>query len=219
MAQDGQLSNIRVGHRERDAVAAQLQEAAADGRLSMSELDERLDAALQARTYADLDPLVADLSVAPPSVAVTGPRPAPPQGPPPLGYARDDPLRLDGGVSSDKREGIWTVPPFIRISQGFGSVLVNCLLATPAASVIEIDVVGGAGSVKMILPDGWGVDADRLAKAWGTVSVKVPRQAAPGMPLIVLYGSVGMGTFKVRPPSRRELRKAGLPDLPQLPRH
>ena len=34
-----------------------LKEAAADGRLSMDELDERLTAALQAKTYADLDPV------------------------------------------------------------------------------------------------------------------------------------------------------------------
>ena len=33
----------------------------------MAELDDRLDAALQAKTHADLDPLVADLSVELPS--------------------------------------------------------------------------------------------------------------------------------------------------------
>ena len=68
MAQDpSPAGNIRIGHRERDAVAAVLQEAAGDGRLSMAELDDRLEAALQAKTYADLDPLVADLSVELPS--------------------------------------------------------------------------------------------------------------------------------------------------------
>lgn len=63
MAQDlPPAANVRVGHRERDAVVAALQEAAGDGRLSMAELDDRLEAAL-AKRYADLDPLVADLSV------------------------------------------------------------------------------------------------------------------------------------------------------------
>ena len=51
-------ANVRIGHRERDAVVAALQEAAADGRLSIAELEDRLEAALQAKTYADLDPLV-----------------------------------------------------------------------------------------------------------------------------------------------------------------
>ncbi|MDN5804982.1 MAG: DUF1707 domain-containing protein, partial [Microlunatus sp.] len=55
-------AQFRVGHTEREAVAAILQEAAADGRLGMDELDERLEVALQAKTYGDLEPLVADLS-------------------------------------------------------------------------------------------------------------------------------------------------------------
>jgi hypothetical protein len=51
MAQDlPPAGHIRIGHRERDAVAAVLQEAAGDGRLSMAELDDRLEAALQAKT-------------------------------------------------------------------------------------------------------------------------------------------------------------------------
>jgi hypothetical protein len=207
MAQDPHpAGNIRVGHRERDAVAAVLQEAAVDGRLSMAELDERLGAALQAKTFADLDPLVADLSVEPPSRALTG---GPPrvQGPPSAGYSRGDPLRLDGGVSSEKRSGVWTVPPFIRINQGFGSVKLNCLEATAAAQLIEIEVIGGAGSVVLVLPDGCAVDADRLSKAWGSKSVKVPREPARGKPLLLIYGSLGVGSFKVRPPYRFERRR------------
>ena len=105
MAQDpAPNGNIRIGHRERDLVAALLQEAAADGRLGMDELDERLGAALQAKTYADLDPVVADLSA---DLPWRTPRPARPpvQGPPAAGYSREDPLRLDGGVSVEKRQG------------------------------------------------------------------------------------------------------------------
>src|SRR6187200_2367623 len=103
MAQDPHPAvNIRIGHREREAVTAILQEAAADGRLSMDELDDRLDAALQAKTYGELDPLVADLSVELPSRAlISGQTRA--QGPPSAGYSREDPLRLDGGMSVEKR--------------------------------------------------------------------------------------------------------------------
>lgn len=100
---------IRVGHREREAAVALLQEAAADGRLGLGELDERLDAALSARTVADLDRLVADLtrdrpwSPAPQTPPVPRPRAA--------GYAREDPLRLEAGVSRERRDGRWTLPP------------------------------------------------------------------------------------------------------------
>ena len=210
MAQDpppeGGAGSIRVGHRERDAVAAVLQEAAADGRLSMAELDDRLEVALQAKTYADLDPLVADLSVELPSRMLSSGR-AQAQRPPSAGYSREDPLRLDGGMSSEKRRGVWTVPPFILINQGVGSVKLNCLEATPAAQMIEIEVIGGAGSIVLVLPDGWAVDTDRLSKSWGSKSVKVPRDPAPGKPLLVIYGSLGLGSFKVRPPSRLEKRR------------
>ena len=87
MGQDpSPAGNIRIGYRERDAVAAVLQEAAGDGRLSMAELDDRLDDALHAKTYADLDPLVADLSVELPSHALNSSRPRA-QGPPLAGYS------------------------------------------------------------------------------------------------------------------------------------
>jgi hypothetical protein len=197
--------NIRIGYRERDAVAAVLQEAAGDGRLTMAELDERLEAALQAKTYADLDPLVADLSVELPSHALSSGRP-PAQRPPAAGYSREDPLRLDAGMGSEKRRGVWTVPPFILIKQGMGSVELNCLEATPAAQLIEIQVIGGVGSVVLVLPDGWAADADRLSK--GSKSVKVPREPAPGKPLLVIYGSLGLGSFKVRPPNRHDKRRS-----------
>ncbi len=208
MAQDPPptgAGGIRIGHRERDAVAAVLQEAAADGRLSMAELDERLDVALQAKTRADLDPLVADLSVELPSQQSGIQSQA--QRPKSVGYSREDPLRLDGGMSSEKRRGVWTMPPFILINQGVGSVKLNCLEATPAAQLIEIQVVGGAGSIVLVLPDGWAVDADRLSKSWGSKKIKVPRDPAPGKPLLVIYGSLGMGSLKVRPPNSLDQRR------------
>ena len=207
MAQDlPPAANIRVGHSERDAVVAALQEAAADGRLSMAELDDRLDAALQARTYADLDVLVADLSVELPSRALTSALPQA-QRPPSAGYSREDPLRLDGGMSSEKRGGVWTVPPFMLINQGLGSVKLNCLVATPAAQLIEIEIIGGAGSIVLVLPDGWAVDADRLSKSWGSKSVDVPREPAPGKPLLLIYGALGLGSFKVRSANRFDQRR------------
>ena len=207
MAQDlPPAATIRVGHRERDAVAAVLQEAAGDGRLSMAELDDRLEAALQAKTYADLDPLVADLSVELPSHALSSSWPQA-QRPPSAGYSREDPLRLDGGMGSEKRGGVWTVPPFMLINQGLGSVKLNCLEATPAAQLIEVEVIGGAGSIVLVLPDGWAVDADRLSKSLGSKSVNAPREPAPGKPLLVIYGALGMGSFKVRPANRFDQRR------------
>lgn len=53
----------RASDRDRDEVADRLREAAAEGRLTADELDERLARAFSAVTYGDLDTLTADLPV------------------------------------------------------------------------------------------------------------------------------------------------------------
>ena len=54
-------SNIRVGDAERDATATQLREHYATGRLTLDELNERLDQTFKARTGADLNAVMRDL--------------------------------------------------------------------------------------------------------------------------------------------------------------
>ena len=53
--------NVRVGDADREAVAAQLREHYADGRLTLDELNERLDQAFAAKTTADLNTVLRDL--------------------------------------------------------------------------------------------------------------------------------------------------------------
>ncbi|HWK16757.1 MAG TPA: DUF1707 domain-containing protein [Solirubrobacteraceae bacterium] len=52
---------LRASDTDRDQVAERLRVAATEGRLSTEEFDARLGAALKARTYHELDRLVADL--------------------------------------------------------------------------------------------------------------------------------------------------------------
>jgi hypothetical protein len=59
--------NVRVSDAEREAVAAQLREHYAQGRLSLDELNERLDRAFASRTRADLNAVTSDLPYTPPS--------------------------------------------------------------------------------------------------------------------------------------------------------
>jgi hypothetical protein len=54
-------SALRASDADRDAIAERLRRAAVEGRLDHEELEERLHAALRARTYGDLRALVADL--------------------------------------------------------------------------------------------------------------------------------------------------------------
>jgi Domain of unknown function (DUF1707) len=57
--------NVRVGDADREAVTAQLREHYADGRLTLEELNERLDQAFAAKTKADLNTVMRDLPQAP----------------------------------------------------------------------------------------------------------------------------------------------------------
>jgi hypothetical protein len=74
----------RIGDAERDRAADYLREHMSVGRLSQEEFDERVTAALQARTAADLEPLFNDLPAPKPGqdVAVTGSTPWPAYQPP-----------------------------------------------------------------------------------------------------------------------------------------
>jgi uncharacterized protein DUF1707 len=59
--------NLRVGDADREATAAQLREHYADGRLTLDELNERLDQTFAAKTKADLNTVMRDLpQTAPP---------------------------------------------------------------------------------------------------------------------------------------------------------
>src|SRR5204862_2093508 len=60
---------LRASDRDRNEVVERLREAAAEGRLTAHELDERLARAFSAATYGELDTLTDDLPV---------PAPAPP---------------------------------------------------------------------------------------------------------------------------------------------
>ncbi|MFI5826063.1 DUF1707 domain-containing protein [Streptomyces sp. NPDC051578] len=52
---------LRAADVDREAVAEQLRVAAGEGRLGLAELEERLDRTYAAKTYGELDVLVADL--------------------------------------------------------------------------------------------------------------------------------------------------------------
>ena len=56
--------NVRVGDADREAIAAQLREHYADGRLTLDELNERLDQTFAAKTRADLNTVMRDLPYA-----------------------------------------------------------------------------------------------------------------------------------------------------------
>ena len=69
-ADHGERGKMRACDADRDRVVEFLSLAYSEGRLSKDEYDDRLEHALSARTYADLDQIVTDLPV-PRATAVT----------------------------------------------------------------------------------------------------------------------------------------------------
>jgi len=68
----GERGKLRASDADRDRVVELLNLAYSEGQLSKDEYDTRLDSAMSARTFADLDSLVTDLPAARPSLELPG---------------------------------------------------------------------------------------------------------------------------------------------------
>ena len=77
---------MRASDRDRQQVVEQLRSALGDGRLTMEEYVDRMEAAYQAATYGDLVPLCADLPASGPVIA--GPQTAAAATAPPAVFCR-----------------------------------------------------------------------------------------------------------------------------------
>lgn len=209
--------SLRVGRDERELVVLALRQQYAEGRLRPEELQERMAMAGAARTFADLDALVADLPIRPPSAELAGehlvPSAATGTG---AGSAPDRRLTLSAGVSSHVRRGIWTVPPYLRVSAGLGTVKLDFQHAICPHPVVDVAVQGGLGTVVLVVPEGWGAVTDRVGKGVGSVTNHVDEVPRPGLPLLVLHGTCAAGSVRVRYPrwgdrraARRVARRGG----------
>lgn len=78
-----QPSQMRASDDDRDRIAGVLRDAHAEGRLTQDELVERLDSTYTARTYQELDRIVADLPLAKAQGALAKARQQPISAPPP----------------------------------------------------------------------------------------------------------------------------------------
>ncbi len=191
---------------ERTAAIAALRSAAEDGRLDPASLDGRVALVRSAASPADVAAALHGLhgpGVGGGVVPATGPLGRP-------GARRDDPLNIVGGGSTAKRSGRWEVPPYLRLQAAFSSVRLDFLDAVALAPVVDVQVGPGMGSIRMWLPPGWAVDVDRLGSGIGSVKSFVPTIPDAGCPVLVLRGTVGVGSLKATGPSRRERRRRGL---------
>jgi hypothetical protein len=185
----GAKPELRASHEDRDRVAEILRVAAGDGRLTAAELDERLEAALTARTHGELARLTADL----PAV------PGPPGSVPPQAKEL---VRIDRWGGNAKRAGRWVVPQRMEIHSVGGSVKLDFTDAVITHPRLRIEAKVRGGNLVLVTKPGIEVDADDVRALGGSVKV---RPAAADQPVILrveVSGETTGGNVVARPRRR-----------------
>ena len=186
----GESPGLRISDADRERAAAVLHQALADGRITVSELEERLSVVYGARYEAELRPPLADLPggivVAPATAAAA---PVPHDGPP---------VVLRTGMSTVKRGGAWTVPPRLRVQSAMGSVVLDFCETEVPLPVVDVEIDLGAGSAKLLVPDEATANVDGVVAVMGSVKTTVPSTPRAGVPHFVVHGRAGMGSVTVR---------------------
>ncbi|MEV6945782.1 DUF1707 domain-containing protein [Streptomyces sp. NPDC051172] len=186
----GASLDLRASHAERDRVVEVLRVAAGDGRLTADELDERVEAALTARTLGELAVLTVDL---PGSAAELA------------GKAVD---RIEQRGASARRDGGWVVPRRLEIDSEWGEVTLDFTDAVITHDTLHIEVDLRGGALKLLTRPGVVVDTDSLVLEYG--GVKNRSAGGSGVPLelrVEIHGRMNFGQVVVRPQRRGLLRR------------
>jgi hypothetical protein len=178
--------NLRVSHEDRDHVAEQLRVAAGDGRLTADELDERLETALTARTYGELEVVLTDLPSAP--GALTAPAPE-----------AKELVELKVTHGTIKRDGRWVVPRRLVVEARHGNVVVDFSSAVISQPTLDLEISVGHGNVVLIVPPEVVVDVDSVAIGHGNIHQRVRREPGTQVRLLITAsGSLRHGNLVVR---------------------
>lgn len=186
---------MRISDADRERAAQRLQTAMAEGRITMSELDERLAVVYAARYEEDLLPPLADL----PPVAAPAPPAVPWSG---AAQPSAEQVVLRSGMNDIKRRGQWVVPPRLRLHSTVGSVVLDFCDTEVSHPVVDVELHLAMGSARLLVPEGATADVDGVAAGMGTAAVKGLVTPRPGAPHFRVHGSVGMGSVTVRHPHR-----------------
>lgn len=190
---------LRISDADREHAVQRLNDAVAEGRLTMAEFEERVAAVLAARTASQVAPHLADLP---------GEQRAPlsPNAGAPKAPAAREHAELRATMSNLKRSGAWVVPRRLTVYSRAGSVSLDLSEAVISHPVIEINLEVYAGSTTLILPEGASVDVEHVETGMVASSVvvkKVPSTNEPiGTPHVIVTGKQYAGSLRIRPRRR-----------------
>jgi hypothetical protein len=127
--------------------------AAGDGRLTAEELDERLEAALSARTLGELAGLTADL----PADAA--------------GEVKDV-VRIEQQGGSAVRGDGWAVPRRLEVQSSWGDVTLDFTDAVITYDTLHVDLDMRGGTLRLVTRPGVVVEADSLVVEYAQVKTR-----------------------------------------------
>jgi len=184
----GATAAIRASDQDRDAAAQRLQQAFAERRLDDDEFDERMRAALTARTGADLEVLTRDL----PAPAPGGQLAPAAAGPGPGRWAV-------AYKNSVRRGGRWRVPERFTSVVYKGSGWLDLRAAELTAPVTTVVAVAYKSRIDILVPPGVRVEMDGfgVSKGWSAeeeMEARLPRDA----PTVHIRGIGYKGTIETR---------------------
>jgi Domain of unknown function (DUF1707)/Cell wall-active antibiotics response 4TMS YvqF len=177
---DGDLPELRASDADREHAAETLRRAAGEGRLTMDELDERLNTAYASRTRAELERLVAD-------VVVPGEERDPAAG------ARVPVRPGEGGarwlvaiMGGCERKGHWRLGERITSLNIMGGSDLDLNDAELASARTELTIFSLMGGADVYVPEGLNVEISEFALMGGNeVDVRAARPD-PGGPVLRL---------------------------------
>ncbi|CAN5557954.1 DUF1707 domain-containing protein [soil metagenome] len=181
-------SSSRAADDDRIQVAQLLTDAAAQGRLDLTEYEDRLAKAYAAKTYDELDRLSADL----PGIANTR-----------RGACKPAPSTVLLAIMSGfERRGRWNVPRKLTTFTLWGGGVVDLRYADFTSAEVEIHAYSIMGGQTILLPPEVNVSI-RGTGVMGTFDHAVSENGTPGAPQIIiggfsLWGSVGIKRKKRR---------------------
>jgi hypothetical protein len=201
-----QPPDLRVSDADRERVAERLRDAAGEGRLTVEELDERVEAAYGARTAGELAELTADLPV------TAGSRlPAAPSSRKPRRWL----VSVMGGGNLRGRWRAGRKLTAVSLMSGGDVDLRHAEMDSPEIRITAVAIMGG---VDVIVPAGVDVEVSGFAFMGGN-DMKVPVQnLGPDAPRVHVRAFSLMGGVCARMKrSERQALEAGAADRREPP--
>ena len=147
---------------ERERVIQQLSEHFANDRLSLDEMESRMELAYKAGSVGDLQRLTADL---PSAAALPVPAPAPAEELPALSPDRE---RIFALMSETSRRGSWLVPQRLDLLAVMSDTTIDLTQAALPTGIIDIHIRSIWAAVKLVVPPGLQV-VNRVSSVMASV--------------------------------------------------